>query len=157
MKKFYPYVLPSLALIIVLFLAYRWYVVRTQRDGMIGTTEGVQIEDLNTQELDRVMKGVGDFKSTELSGEEGTGSVRYEISDTKVLFSVTANLVEDDYSVWVLGPGDTKPTKAFDLEYLKGGYTGSASLPVSELPLEVMVARGMGSEQVVLSGTVEAE
>ncbi|MBD3279402.1 MAG: hypothetical protein GF390_01680 [Candidatus Pacebacteria bacterium] len=167
MKKFYPFIFPSIALLIVLFLAWRWYNLRTQRDSEISRLgEGVEIENLTETELDRVMKGAGDFKSVDLTAQEATnaGFVRYELKDGKVTFSVTADLpiLETGvYQVWVKAAAQQQPSKAFVLEYGKGGYVGSASVDASNLPLEITVSKELRPdntiEEVVLTGIIPKE
>ncbi len=168
MKKVLPFVFPLVALIIVMFLAYRWYNLNTtNRPGQINEVgEGVEIEDLSETERNNIMRGVGDFKQVELKGAQGqtaVGNVRYELKDGKLRFSVTADLeglMGGRYQVW-LKSGDKAAQKAFVLEASKGGYIGSAAISTSELPLEVTVTREATDdatmETTLLQGTIPAE
>lgn len=156
MQKLLPYVFPAVVLLIVIILAYRWYNVRTQRDGKVSPfAETVSIENLSQDDAKRILRGVGDLKTAKLSGEgENGGEVRYEIKDGKVRFSVMAELAAlktGTYQVWVKEVGSEAKKQAFVLEAGKGGYIGSASVPEATLPFEVVVTTG---ETVVLTGRV---
>jgi hypothetical protein len=156
MRRFLPYVLPALVLVIVLFLAYRWYSVRTQRDGKVSPfAESVTVENLSQDDASRILRGVGDLKSAELTGKgEVSGTVRYEIKDGKVNFSVMAEVPAPktgEYQVWVKEIGSDAKKQAFKLVAGKGGYIGSASVSEATLPFEVVVTRG---DETVLSGKV---
>lgn len=154
MKKFYPFILPTIALAIVAALAFRWYNLRTQRDGEITPFgEGVEIENLSEVEAERVMKGVGDFETAPLSGTgEVQGQVRYELKDDKVNFSVNADLPEleeGQYQVWLQDVEGTSRSKAFVLKMGKGGYMGSAALDASKRPFEVVVSMEKTDDSVI--------
>lgn len=164
MKKFYPYILPTIALVIVVLLAFRWYNLRTQRDGEITPFgEGVEIENLSEVEADRVLRGVGDFETAPLTGsEEAQGQVRYEVKDDKVNFSVTADLPQPEsghYQVWLQDAEETSRSKAFVLEMGKGGYMGSAAIDASKRPFDVVVSLektdDSNIEEVILKGSVK--
>lgn len=164
MKKYYPYVFPALALLVVGVLAFRWYNMRTQRDGQITTFgEGVEIENLSESDADRILRGVGDYKTATLSGEgETQGQVRYEIKDDKVNFSVIADLPAleaGNYQVWLQDADGLSKSKAFVLEVGKGGFMGSGSLDAEKMPFEVVVSvektDDSEMEEVVLKGMVE--
>lgn len=166
MKKIYPYILPTIALFIVALLAFRWYNIRTQRDGEITPFgEGVEIENLSEVEAERVLKGVGDFETAPLSGTgEVQGQVRYEIKDDKVSFSVSADLpelTEGQYQVWLQDVDGKSRSKAFVLGMGKGGYMGSAALDANTLPFEVVVSAEKTDdseiEEVVLKGMVKQD
>jgi hypothetical protein len=164
MKKVLPFVFPALAVLIILFLGYRWYNLRTARTPEISKFgEGVEIEDLTAAEQDSVRRGVGDFKSVTLRGEgETLGTVRYEIKDGKVRFSVTAMLPEltaGQYQVWLKQVGGEGIKPAFVLEDSKSGYMGSAAIDESSLPFEIVVSKEQRPdstmEEVLLRGTIE--
>lgn len=174
MKKFYPYILPTIALIFVGFLAFRWYSLRTQRGDISQVGEGVEIENLSEVEAEKILKGAGDFKKVDLAGTLGfLGLVRYAIEDGKVQFSVSADVPSTDeasemedgatYRVWLKRSGaeDNEATQAFILVRGKGGLVGSAAVSVEEMPFEVIVTKtepgqsGMG--EVVLRGTVNQD
>jgi len=142
-KKYYPFVFPTIALLLVLFLAFRWYNLRTQRNAELKPE--VQIENLSVEEQEQIVQADDDsVTSVDLTGEAtASGQVRYTLTDDKVLFSVNATLEEQEdqkYQVW-LQRQDSKPTKAFVLTYGKGGFMGSASVPVEYLPFEVIVTQ----------------
>ena len=169
MKRLTPYIFPLIVLAIVFFLVYRWYSLRSERNADNSDYgEGIEIENLSDTEADSVLRGVGDFetapleKSEETSSEvTGVGSIRYEIKDGKVRFSVVADLPEPEepYHVWIRTADGDNLTNAFDLELGKGGYMGTASVNEDLLPLEVIVSQsGNKSEvldSVILKGVVE--
>lgn len=170
MKKYVPFIFPAVALVIVLFLGYRWYVAQTTKpDGQISANgEGVKIENLSTDEANKMQGSQAkDLPSVELKSSEGTegaGQVRYELKNDKVYFSVNGDLPvlkEGKYQVWLRqGSSDTK-TKAFVLKESKSGYMGSAAFPSNMLPLEVVVSKEMTDddqmETVVLTGTIQKQ
>lgn len=165
MQKIYPYIFPAVALLFVLFLLFRWYNLRTQREGMTSLlNEGVSINELTDEERDNLMMGTGDYQTAQLTGEDPTmmGEVRYEIKDGEILFSVTANLPVDNsrYQVWLRQTEGATQRKAFALIYSKAGYIGSAVLDAGTLPLEVVVSREATDdailEEVLLTGTISA-
>lgn len=160
MNKYLPFVFPLAALLIVLFLAFRWFSMQTNRSADIG--EGVEIEDL-TLEQESMLRGTDDLQQVELqtpdTETEGQGDIRYKISDERVRFSVNANLPQPEgfYQVWVRS-GETQQ-KAFRLLPDKGGFMGSAALNQSALPFEVIVSQETEDddqlEQVILRGRIE--
>jgi hypothetical protein len=163
MKKVLPYIFPAIALVIVLFLGYRWYTGQTKPGQINNTGEGIEIEDLSSTDQSSMLRGAGDYKTVQLQGEgEVAGSIRYEVKDGKVRFSVMAflpELTEGSYEVWLKRDADTNPSKAFTLEAGKGGYIGSASIDESNLPFEVIITKelrpDLTMEQVVLRGKLE--
>src|SRR3972149_2917998 len=79
----------------VLFLLFRWYNLRTQREGMTSLlNEEVTIDELTNEEEQNLMLGAGDYQAAELTGEDPTmlGEVRYEVTGGELLFSVNATL-----------------------------------------------------------------
>ncbi len=164
LKKYYPFIFPTIALLLVLFLAFRWYNLRTKRQ-QEQEEQQVQIENLTEEEMDQIVQGTDDVETVELEGgATASGQIRYDVKEDKVLFSVHANLEKLDqgqYQVWLQG-ADDQLSKAFVLEYSKGGYMGSASVSLEDLPLEVVVSREMQSEddtleEEVLRGEIQAE
>jgi len=165
MKKFYPYLFPAVALLFVLFLLFRWYNLKTQREGLTSLlSDGVKIEELDPSEAANLLKGASDYQTTELKGEGvNMGEVRYEIKDGKMLFTVNAILPKLDagyYQVWLEEVTGEDRRKALVLEYLKGGYMGSAAINAETLPFEVVVTRENTTDstgEVVLKGLVESQ
>jgi hypothetical protein len=166
MKKALPFVFPVAALVLVAFLAFRWYGQQTTRTGEISEFgEGIAIEELSNSELDSVIKGTGDYKTVALEGgEDVLGGIRYEIADGKVRFSVSASLPELEtgmYQVWLKATDSEAIKKAFRLEYAKGGFMGSAAISEETVPFEVLVSREMSDddtlEEIVLRGVISQE
>lgn len=173
MKKFTPYVFPVIALLIVVFLLFRWYSDRTDTvTKPVEFGEGVEIENLSENELSSVLKGSSDVATVEMSAaaqessetpESATGVIRYDIQEDKVLFSVLAQVPELDegmYQVWLKQIDGEGMKKAFTLEMGKGGMMGSAALSTELLPFEVVVSKEMNAnddtvESVLLKGVIE--
>lgn len=162
MKKIYPYIFPAVALLFVLFLLFRWYSLRTQRESMTSLlNESVVIQELSSADA---MMVVGDFDTVTMEGEDPThlGEIRYEVVDGELLFTVSASLPTLDsgnYQVWLRQENNVQ-RRAFMLEYAKGGFIGSASIDASTLPLEVLVSMESLDddilEQILLTGMIEA-
>lgn len=168
MKRFTPYIFPLIVLAIVFFLVYRWYNMRSQptTDGEVG--EGIKIENLSDADANSILRGTGDFQTAPLQAAEnttsevlGAGSIRYELKDGKVRFSVAADLPESEtpYTVWIRTSNSDNLTSAFTLEVGKGGYVGTAAVSEDMLPLEVIVSQATTKEQalnsVILRGVLE--
>jgi hypothetical protein len=143
-KKYSPFIIPIISLFLVLFLAFRWYNLRTQRD-QDNLFDEVEIENLT--EEDQIVIGAPDASTIQLEPEDedlASGQVRYRMIDDRMLFSVSADLPKDEaftYQVWISPEEEDFYQKAFALTYSKGGYTGSASVSRDQLPLEVVVSR----------------
>lgn len=170
MKKFTPYVFPLVALLVVIFLLYRWYDMRTEQAVKpVEFGEGVEIENLSENELGSVLRGANDVTTVDLQNiqpegaEPATGVIRYDVVDNKVLFSVMAELPELEqgaYQVWLKEINGNGSRKAFSLEVGKGGMMGSASVATELLPFEVVVTKEMNvadetMEEVLLKGVIE--
>jgi hypothetical protein len=165
LKKYYPFIFPTIALLLVLFLAFRWYNLRTKRQQ--GQEEQqVEIENLTEEEMEQIVQGTDDVETVELEGgATASGQIRYDVKDERVLFSVNASLEkleQGQYQVWLQRADAEQLSKAFVLDYGKGGYMGSASVSLEDLPLEVVVSREMQTEddtleEEVLRGEIQAE
>jgi hypothetical protein len=159
MKKYTPYIFPLIVIVIVFFLVYRWYSIRTQRDSQQADFgEGIQIENLSPEQLQNVMRGSRDISTTQLepgdsekAASVGRGAIKYEIANNRVNFTVSADLPQgtDTFRVWVRSQDGDDLTEAFILETGKGGYMGSASIPQDRLPLEVMVSTASQKSEVM--------
>lgn len=165
MKKVLPFIFPVAALLIVLFLAYRWYGQRTERAGEVGPFgEGVEIEELTENEREQIMRGTGDYTTVNLTAgedQEVNGKIRYEVVAEKVTFSVNADLPALEmgtYQVWLKDEDSAEMQKAFVLTEGKGGYSGTAAVSAELLPFEVVVTRELNDdntpEQVIMRGMV---
>jgi hypothetical protein len=164
MKRIYPYIFPAVALLFVLFLLFRWYNLRTEREGMTSLlNEGVTIEELTDDDAMSLLTGVGDYDSVDLVGEDPThlGEVRYEVRDDELLFSVTTTLPTPrigHYQVWLRQTEGNAQRKAFRLTEGKAGFMGSGLLSADTLPLEVLVSLELTDdgllEEVLLQGTI---
>jgi len=167
MKKYLPYVFPSLAILIVIFLVFRWYSLNTKQTGEISKfAEGVEIENLSQTQAQETLNGAGDYKTEDLKSfdETSSGQLRYEVADGKVKFSVYANLPElksGEYQVWLRDLNGKTSRKAFVLEDGKGGFMGSAAISSEVLPFEVVVSRENTTdneiEEIILTGILDKE
>lgn len=165
LKQYYPFIVPTVSLLLVLFLAYRWYNLRTQRDSDADITQ-VEIESLTPEEL-QIVQGTDDVSTVELESEPeepAVGQVRYRMEDDRILVTVSADLPELEesyYQVW-FAADEKQPQLVFRLDLSKAGYLGSASVSKEELPLEVIVTdqSGVGENEVgrqLLRGEIQAE
>ncbi|GEM_PF-383685 len=178
MNKYTPYLLPLVVLSVVFFLVFRWYNARTEqlRPDLFG--EGVQIEnltddellstfdessDLETVQLERVTPPATEGETTDSevpAASIAEGAIRYTVQDDRARFSVIATLPLEaqNYHVWIRDLDGETNRYVFTLSEQKGGFLGSASIPVDQLPVEVLVARGSQTEigTVLLRGTLEA-
>lgn len=165
MKKYIPFIFPAIALLIVLFLGYRWYNAQTVKPTgeVVENGEGMKIDELSTEEAKKLQVGSKDLPSVDLKGSgEGVGQVRYEVAGDRVSFTVSADLPELNegmYQVWLRQLNNDSRAKAFVLDEGKAGYMGSASVTSSMVPFEVIVSKETKNddqiETVVLTGTVE--
>lgn len=161
MKKYLPFVFPAAAMLVVVFLTYRWYSHNTTGVGQITEfAEGIEIEQLTDDEQSIVGRGAADVstvtlesvgRDSDVEGDEelaqisdtATGQVRYEIQDERVRFSVIATLPETEmgfYQVWLKAIDSDAVRRAFILEMTKAGFQGSAAISADTLPFEVIVS-----------------
>lgn len=163
-KQYYPFIVPTISLLLVLFLAFRWYNLRTQRD-FVNDVAQVEIENLTQDEL-LIVQGTQDVSTVDLESETeepASGQIRYKIEDDRVLLTVNAELEEVegvDYQVWLVSE-EKQPQRGFSLEKTKAGYLGSASIRLEQLPIEVIVTdqSGVSEDEMgreILRGIVEA-
>lgn len=163
MKKLSPYIFPAIVLGLVFLLVYRWYTMRTDRMESGLLSEGVIIENLSEDEV-LALDAVEDYEAAEMTSnsEDATGTVRYEIAEDRVTFTVSAALPEEDgnYQVWLQEVDSESARHAFDLKMKKGGYIGSAAFSAELLPLRVVVRDGSlmtaDEEATLLETTLEA-
>lgn len=165
-KQFLPFLFPSAAIVLVAILAWRWYQLRQNSVGQISEfAQGVEIEDLTDTNPQNNLTGIDDLETLPLESqsEDAMGEVRYELSDEKVKFSVNAGLPLDEeanYQVWLKEVGGPAIRKAFNLNFSKGGYMGSAAISAETLPFEVVVSKESVDdnlmEDVLLRGVLEA-
>ncbi len=169
MKKPLSYVLPTIALVIIVFLAFRWLRGANNQGSITPTAEsaeGIQISDLTgDEEKPTGMKDQEVVKLTQPSPAAQVpeqGEVRYSpSSDNKTQFTVSADLPElkDDssfYQLWV--EGDKGRKKAMRLVYEKGGYITGGSLSSEFDKVKVIISKETKDddemEEVQLEGTI---
>lgn len=170
MQKISPYIFPLIVTAIVFFLVFRWFESRDQNANSLDYGEGIEIENLSETEASDLLTGAEDLTTTPLQAPEtsqdsqfvGSGSIRYEITDERVRFSVLSALPETDqpYRVWIRTDGEENLTEAFELMENKGGYQGTAAVSTDMLPLEVILStaenRADVMDQVLLRGIITA-
>ena len=80
-KKYLPLILPTIAVLVLLFLGVRWYQNRTKTPlTPPEVTAGQEIENLSASELatlENLQKGMGNYKTIKMTGS-GIGEIRYE-------------------------------------------------------------------------------
>lgn len=147
MKKLSPYIFPAIVLGLVFLLVFRWYSMRADRMQSGLLSEGVVIENLSEEEI-LVLDAIEDFQMAEMvaTTEDASGTVRYEVANDRVTFTVSATLPEEDgaYQVWLQEVDSQTTRHAFDLQMKKGGYVGSAAFSADLLPLKVVVRDAAG-------------
>lgn len=156
-QKFLPFLLPLLIILIIVFLAWRWY--RGQTDEEISVpdySEGLAIENLSETELaalEAMKNRLGDYQVLPLTGAApNQGEVRYLISDEKLILTLTASLGENSvgYRLWFLG-SDSRLVKSQILALGKSGYTASLVLPLEVLPLSLYVLPDQAESDVAVA------
>jgi len=170
MQKISPYIFPLIVTAIVFFLVYRWFDSRGQISDTLEYGEGIEIENLSETEAAE-FSSASDLATTPLEAPEaessdqtfnGSGSIRYEMSEDRVRFSVISNLPETDeaYRVWIRTVGAENLTEAFALAELKSGYSGTAAVSTDQLPLEVILSTASNQsdvlDNVLLRGVITA-
>lgn len=145
MKKYLPFIFPTIAVLIVIFLAIRWYNLNTSNGQVNDFADDIEIESI---EGDQVMvgEGVNDTSEAELMTPDGQsqGAVRYQLDDQKVKMTVMGSLpeiTEGQYQVWLKQIDGEAMKKAFVLSQLKGGFIGSAAISREVFPFEVVVTK----------------
>lgn len=175
MRQIAPFIFPALALLIVVTLLFRWYSLRTTREGRVAPGDSsTQVEELELQKQAtagaklNLQPGAPDMQTVDLQPQasgsaelaQATGMIRYRIENSEVSFGVFVDLPElksGIYQVWVQGAG--QPQKVFALEMGKAGYTGSMTINQGQLPIDVIISQEMTNdnkvEQIVLKGRIE--
>ncbi len=159
MKKVLPFVLPIAAVLLVVFFASSWYKRRTaEKLATPEITAGAEIEELSVAELaslEKMSRGIGNYQTIKLKGDDLQGDLRYEKKDGKIFLTVTANLPEstaDQYALWLKKNEETEFNHIKDFTLGKSGFWAATALNDESLPLQVEVRSG---ESVLLSGEVK--
>ena len=166
MKKYLPFIFPAIAILIVIFLAVRWYNLNTDKKGQVNEfAQGIEVEDIDLQDI-MAKNGAKDLEKVDLNDNEGKslGSIRYQIENQKVQLSVLASLPEltaGRYQVWFKQVDSDAVKKAFVLSEAKGGFLGSAAISADVLPFEVVVSKELVDdnilEEIVLKGLMTGQ
>lgn len=156
-----PYLFPLLAMIFVTVMFVRWYQGKTAEAPKALLNEQLEIAPLTEAEQSSLLRGTADYKALTMTGTEGArGEVRYQVSEDKLVFSVTANLdgATGTYAVWMMSPDGQVSKRLFDLVLGKAGLLGSAAVTTDVLPARLVVAPAsdLELEQIMLSVDVPA-
>ena len=173
MKKFVPFILPILAVIVVGLLCWRWFSTNKKITETPELPTKIEIENLSEDEKSRLndlVRGIGDYKTVnmatvaDLGGEPIKGQIRYEDQGERIYASVIASLPTPAertfYQVWLKPAGVTDWQKSEILSLTKGGFNASFVIELAKLPLEVRVTlEGVGTttgeeSAVLLTGTI---
>lgn len=167
MKKLLPFVFPLVALIIVLFLAVRWYNTQTthSQEKIADFGDTIKMEDLPQPDQNNIRQMSKDVKTIDLQQDNiAQGQIRYEVKDGKAQFTIAADLPllsAGVYQVWFQPVNGDAKKKAFVLVNSKGGYMGSAAISANALPVKIVVTKEMQNddvmETVLMSGVIPAE
>ncbi|NCN82690.1 MAG: hypothetical protein GW947_01870 [Candidatus Pacebacteria bacterium] len=160
LKKYTPYIFPLLVFLLVFFLIFRWFQLRSERaNNELNFSEGIQIENLSEDQQRTMLQAAGDYDTVNLSPEASddvmvkqdvTGVIRYEVTDGKVLFSVIVTAMQtDEYHVWLHDTDTNELSPAFDLVAGKGGLVGTAAINSDLLPVEVVVSTSSDKTKVL--------
>lgn len=158
MKKFLPIIVITAAVAVSACSPSRWFGRGNNEPQVSDLGAGIEIEELSQENQDEFLNTpAADLETLPLekatdaaTPASGSGVVRYQIEGDTATFLVTTDLdtTKAPYSVWVRGADSDSLTMAFKLEDGKGGAWGSASVPVSRLPLEVLVTSTDSKAQV---------
>ncbi|MDR0463317.1 MAG: hypothetical protein LBG64_03810 [Pseudomonadales bacterium] len=166
-KKLLPFVLPIIALVLVVMVVARWYSDRTEESMNIPElTEGLEIENLSETELtalENMRRGVGNFQTVAMTGVH-TGEIRYEVQGDSVVVSVIANLPEGTlgqrYVLWSRD-AENNFVQISELQFLKGGFSAGLVVSIDRLPLTFIVSEdglnAIAPENELLIGTIESQ
>lgn len=163
MKKVLPLLIVVSAVAFSACSPSRWFGGGENNPNISDYGAGIEIEELSKDGQDGLLKTpVADLETLNLekagdatAAAGGSGVVRYQYEGDTAQFLVTTDLDTEKapYSVWVRSADMDNLTLAFKLQDGKGGAWGSASVPISRLPLEVLVA-GTESRNQVLDQTI---
>jgi hypothetical protein len=156
-----PYLFPLLAIVFVTVMFARWYQGKTAEAPKALLDTQLEIAALTEAEQSSLIRGTADYKMVAMTGTEGAyGEVRYQVSEDKLVFSVTANLdsAASKYAVWMMSPDGQLSKHMFDLVASKAGLVGSAAITTEVLPARLVVAPAsdLELEQIILSADLPA-
>ncbi|MCL2110200.1 hypothetical protein FWH30_01295 [Microgenomates group bacterium] len=172
-KEFLPFVLPLLAIVVVIFLGWQWISLRTKDEGVVPeTSEKIEITEISADEqakLDNIAKGLGDFRTSVLTQKSlslvGAAQVRYDFEGDKVYANVIANLPSPAagtyYQVYLKEGGSEEWQKSEALALSKSGYLAQFVSAAGKLPIGVRVtlesAGTPAGENVLFEGEISAQ
>lgn len=159
MKKLLPVLIVISAVAVSACSPSQWFGRGDNEPKVSDYGAGIEIEELSQEGQDALLSSPSaDLETIKLettspaaTPASGSGVIRYQIDGDTATFLVTTDLdtTKAPYSVWVRGTDMDSLTMAFKLQDGKGGAWGSASVPVSRLPLEVLVTSTDSKAQVL--------
>lgn len=163
MQKLLPVIVIGSALVFTACSPSRWFGGGDNEPQVNEFGAGIEIEELSQDGRDELLTTpAADLETLKLettsedaTPASGSGVVRYQYDGDMAEFLVTTDLdtSKAPYSVWLQGVNGEDLTLAFKLQDGKGGAWGSASVPLSRLPLEVLVA-GTDAKADVANSTI---
>lgn len=155
-----PYIFPLIAIILVVIMFARWYKGKTTEAPTSTINDQMSVESLPVDMQNSIIKGASDYSMIDMQGAgQNSGEVRYQVSNDKLTFTVSALLPEskEDYAVWLVDPSSEAKKRVFNLTYSKAGYIGSAAVSASVLPVRVVVTKAsdLMLDDVLLSAEIE--
>jgi len=160
-QDFLPYVFPLIAIVFVVIMFARWYQGKTAEAPKSLLDSQLEIGSLSAEQQNSLIKGTADYKMLEMTGEAGNyGELRYQVADNKFVFTVTANMSDDEaeYSVWMVSLDGKVSKRIVNLSPSKAGLLGSAAVSIEVLPVKIVLAKSADStlDQPILSVNVPA-
>ncbi len=146
MKALIPFILPLVVLIILGAAFWRW-VQNNSKPEISDNAASVEVMEVDQATTTELARGADDVPTVNMvtpdnapeSADDSQARVRYQIEGNTASLLVLASLVDqtEEYTVWLKPSNSEVLTRAFVLEEGKGGLMGTASVPVSSLPLTV--------------------
>lgn len=171
--KYLPFLLPILAIVVMIFLAWRWYAMQTKTPVVTpATSPKIEIENLGNDDqalLTQLTQGQGDYQTVKMivanaTETVGAATLRYDVQDEVTLVSVFADLealkTGENYQVWLnpVGTDEWQPSDLLTLQ--KAGYIASLAVKTEALPMGVKITRensALGSSIDLFTGEVIVE
>lgn len=165
MKALIPFILPLVVLIILGAAFWRWVQNNSQPaiDPNAASVEVMEVDEASVTELAR---GAADVPTLNMvapanapeDAVDAHARIRYQIdgNNASLLLLATVPDQTQTYTAWFKPANSDVLTRAFVLEEGKGGLMGSASVPVSSLPLTVYLTTADNMADVASNTYFEA-
>lgn len=165
MKALIPFILPLVVLIILGAAFWRW-VQNNSKPEISDQAASVEVTDVDEATTSELARGAADVPTVTMVAPENAPAdttdsqarVRYQISGDTASLLVLASLANpaETYTVWFKPANSDVLTRAFVLEEGKGGLMGTASVPVSSLPLTVYLTTAESAADVAANTYFQA-